>query len=158
MGQSFNLPSEKADVAIVEDGTAKTFALILPAGGTVSAEAGGLVLRQSTDGEKAFIGGWNLRCYGDDERQFTLDAPGNILVSSRGLPGKLLFFNAGNKSVSVTLTKPFAVTAALDPGQWTEVSKDGNRPAIFPPAPFPPLDAANAAPNLTQTAIPSKLL
>jgi len=141
-GQSFRMPTENALVAIVKDSTAKTFSLTLPSGGMVNAEASGLVLRKSLDGEMAFVGGWDLRSFGDDEKHFTLDAPGNILVSHGGIAGKLLFFNAGDKSVTVTLTRPFAGTATLAPGQWTEISQDGIRTAASPPALFPPLDAA----------------
>ena len=137
-GQSFSTPNEKTEVAIVKDGTAKAFSLMLPPEETVKAEAAGLVLRKSVDGEIAFTGGWSLRSYSDDRKQFTLDAPGNILVGEGGKSGKLLFFNAGDKAVAATLTKPFARTATLAPGAWTEVSKDGDQPASSPPSLFPP--------------------
>ena len=128
------------------------FSLTLPEGGTASAEASGLVLRKSIDGTKAFVGGWDLRSFTGGERQFTLDAPGNILASYGGQADNLSFFNAGDKAVTVTLTKPFAATAPLAPGQWTEVSKEGNQPSSSPPVLFPPVDAARPAPTVTQAA------
>ena len=137
-GQSLNLPTEKAEVAIVKDGSSKGFTFKMPSGEIVQGQAAGVLLRRSLDGAKAFVGGWDLRAYGDGTRQFALDAPGNILVSYGGDPGRLLFFNAGDKSATMTLTKPFTRVATLAPGVWTEVSNAGQRPVSSPPL-FPPL-------------------
>jgi hypothetical protein len=157
-GQSFVLPAEKAEVAIVKDGTSKAFSLTLPDGGNANAETAGLLLRKSIDGTKAFVGGWDLRSFNDGARQFSLDAPAAIVASSGGGPDKLLFYNAGDKAVTVTVAKPFAATAPLAPGQWTEVSGSGNQPASAPPALFPSLDAIGMASAARPAAVLPKTL
>jgi hypothetical protein len=144
-GQSFSLPSETVEVAMIKDGTAKAISLTGPSGSLVKAEAAGLVLRQTTDGTKAIAGGWDLRSYSGDGNEFVLDAPGTILVRRGTDAGKLLFFNAGDKPVTVTLAKPFACTASLLPGAWTEVSENQSQLVPAPPPFLPPLTSAGGA-------------
>jgi len=68
--------------------------------------------------------------FSDDTTQFSLNVSGTVLIASKG--NHPLLFNGGGAPLVVSLTRPFALTATLPPGAWTELVGDRSRPAGAP--------------------------
>jgi hypothetical protein len=129
-GQALNTPREKAEIVLVKDGTSQDFSFRSDLAGQVKAKAMSLVVRQPAGTSELFAGGWGLLSFSDEKTQFSLNVPGTVLIASKG--NHSLLFNGGSAPLVVSFTRPFAQTATLAPGTWTEVGGDGGHPATAP--------------------------
>jgi hypothetical protein len=136
-GESLQTPREKAEIAIVKKNVAQPFSFASGLLGPVQAEAATLVVRQPVGRTEVFAGGWNIRSYHDGKVAFTAAQPSS-LVWVGGLPS-LLVYNAGAESATLSITRPFSLSTALVPGQWTRISASGaeraTEPLLFDPLP-----------------------
>jgi hypothetical protein len=139
-GRTLTTPQEKAEVALVTDGTSKSFSLRSRLLGEVSANASGIVIRRPAGKTDTFFGGWAMTSYSDDKTQFTFDAPADVVVDGQG--DDVLFYNGGDKAVNLTMTRPFTQTVSLASGAWTDVSARGGEPALHSPVLFGTLEAS----------------
>jgi|GEM_PF-1323835 len=137
---SLTTPEEKAEVVIVKDGTSRAISIQSALLGSVSAISSGLVIRQPAGKKDLFFGGWGISSYADANTAFSTDTPANIVVVPQA--NLLRLFNGGEKEVVLTLTKPFAQTAHIAPGTWTDISAKEAKVSPSAPTLFRPFTAA----------------
>jgi hypothetical protein len=131
--QTLTTTQEKAEVAIVKDGTAKviTFTSAI-LGHAVQVLGAGLVIRQPQGGMNVFSGGWDWSSYNDGTVAFTPDAPASLVVIHGDHP---LFYNGGHKPVTLTFTRPAPTSFTISPQSWVNESGQpvAKAPTLFPP-------------------------
>lgn len=114
---------EDMDVAIVQDGSAKSFSLKSKLAGKVEASSEGLVLRRSAGQQNVLIGGWGLSSFTSKNLELTTDAPTELLICLRAGPTALM--NAGSEPVHVIVKKPFEQRISLLPRNAVELGSQG---------------------------------
>jgi len=131
--QTLTTPREKTEIALVKDGSAKTISFTSALlGGAVRVEGAGILVRRPQGGADAFSGGWDWKSYSDGKTAFTLDAPAPILLTHGDHP---LYYNGGDKPVTLTFTQPAVRTFTVPPQSWVDES---GRPVSTAPTLFPP--------------------
>ena len=131
-GQAITTPLEKAEIAIVKDGSTKPISLTSALlGSTVQAQGAAIVIRQPASKGRVYSGGWGLKSYDDGKFTFTLDTPGAIVLTHEDHP---LFYNGGDQPLTVTFTAPAAKTLTLPPQSWSdENGQPATAPELFDP-------------------------
>lgn len=114
---------EDMDVAIVQDGSAKSFSLKSKLAGKVETSSEGLVLRRSAGQQDVLIGGWGLSSFTSKDLELTTDVPTELLICLRAGPTALM--NAGSEPVHVIVKKPFEQRISLLPRNAVELSSQG---------------------------------
>ncbi len=102
----------------------------------VTCRAAEVVLRKPSGEAAAFEAAGKLTEWNDNGWSFTSDKPASLTWTESA--DHILVYNADSHPVSLTIGKPFAASANVPPGQWTEVSRQGGAPASAP-AMFAPL-------------------
>lgn len=131
--QTLTTPEEKAEIAVVKDGSTKpisfTSALL---GHPVQVEGAGLLIRQPQGSTGVFSGGWDLKSYNEGTIAFTPDAPASLLVIHGDHP---LFYNGGDKPVTLTFTRPAPTRFTIPPRSWANESGKpvSKAPTLFSP-------------------------
>ena len=114
---------EDMEVAIVQDGSAKSFSLKSKLAGKVETSSEGLVLRRSAGQQNVLIGGWGLSSFTSKNLELTTDAPTELLICLRAGPTALM--NAGSEPVHVIVKKPFEQRISLLPRNAVELGSQG---------------------------------
>jgi hypothetical protein len=130
-GQTVTTGEEKAEIAIVKDGSVKPIAFASALlGGQVQAQGRGIVIRQPVGNGSVYAGGWGLKSYADGKYAFTLDQPGAVVLTHDEHP---LFYNGGTASVTLTFTQPSAKTLTVPAQSWSdENGQPATAPVLFP--------------------------
>jgi len=131
--QTLTTPEEKAEIALVKDGSSQTISFTSALlGAAVQVKGAGVLVRQPQGGADVFSGGWDWQSYSDGKVAFTLDAPAPVLLTHGDHP---LYYNGGNKPVTFTFTQPEARTFTVPPHAWAD---EGGQPVSTAPTLFPP--------------------
>jgi hypothetical protein len=131
--QSLATPREKAEIALVKDGSTKPVAFQSALLGTsLQAGAAAVVIRQATGKSDAFVGGWGLQSYDDGRLAFRLDSPASLVFTRTVHP---LFYNASDTPAVVTFTRPSMQKITLPSKTWSdETGHPANPPALLEPS------------------------
>jgi len=146
--QTFSTPQEKAEVVLVKDNKTEPLSITSSLDGAVQVEAAGWTIRQPAGGTQVWQGGWGVQSYKDAHTAFTVDQPASLAFGTTA--SGLEIYNGNNAPVTATFTQPFAVTATLAPGAWTEIGAQGAAPAATVPTLFPPFLANSALPGYAE--------
>jgi len=130
--QTITTPREKAEIAIVKDGSAKPIAFNSALlGNNVQVRGAAVVIRQPMGKSSVYSGGWGLKSYDDGKFSFTLDIPCTLVIT-HGDPS--LFYNGSDKPVTLTFTRPAAKTLTLPARSWIdENGQAATAPELFDP-------------------------
>jgi hypothetical protein len=132
-GQRIKTAKEEMEIALVKDGSTKSFSLETSFAGKVEIAAEGLVLRQPTGKRRVLIGGWGISSYASKDLRLTTDTPANLLVCLRA--GHPAIMNAGSQMIHISLLKPFLQSIPLPALNSVLLDSNGvhpiNDPSLF---------------------------
>jgi hypothetical protein len=130
--QTLATPSDKAEVAIVKDGSTKPIAFASALlGNKVQVQGAAVIIRQPTGKSSVYSGGWGLKSYDDGKFAFTLDVPASLVLTHDEHP---FFYNGNDKPITLTFTQPAAKTLTLPPQAWSdENGQTATAPELFDP-------------------------
>ena len=139
---SFTTPLEAVDVALSRNDLPAPLHMRTLRDGEAEATAAGVVAR-SPEGKETIRCGWGISEYRDSKSTWTASTPSVLVWTSSA--GKILFFNAGDAPITLTVSSPFRQTSVIPQKAWTAVSAGiPAEPASAPVACSRPVDGASA--------------
>jgi hypothetical protein len=118
--QNLTTPCDKAEIAIVKDGSAKPIAFTSTLlGEPIQLQAAAIVIRQPRGNRDVYMGGWEFRSYNDGNIAFALNEPSALVFTHSENP---LFYNGSDKPVMIYFSHPAARTITLASRVWSDAA------------------------------------